>query len=119
MLELQIIGHLGGDATYRIYNNKTYIGFNIAHGEKYTDKQGVKREKTTWVNCLKLGESNLIDYLKKGIKVFVRGSFSINTYEREKGVWASGINCNVHTIELLGGKSESVNPENTTSGSHG
>ncbi|KAA6310302.1 hypothetical protein EZS27_038373 [termite gut metagenome] len=49
-------------------------------------------------------------------KVFVRSSFSVNTYEREKGIWASGINCNVHTIELLGSKGENANPANTASG---
>jgi single-strand DNA-binding protein len=92
MLELQIIGHLGADSTYRTYNDKTYIGFSVAYSESYIDKQGILREKTTWVSCLKLGESKIIDYLKKGTKVFVRGSFSVNTYEREKGIWASGIN---------------------------
>ncbi|KAA6348677.1 hypothetical protein EZS27_003910 [termite gut metagenome] len=38
MLELQIIGHLGADAAYRTYNDKTYIGFSVAYSESYTDK---------------------------------------------------------------------------------
>jgi single-strand DNA-binding protein len=117
MLELQIIGHLGADATYRTYNDRKYICFSVAYSESYTDKQGIRHEKTTWVNCLKLGENKIIDYLKKGTKVFVRGSFSVNTYERERGVWTSGINCNVHTIKLLGGKVENANLANTASSS--
>lgn len=102
MLSVEIIGNLGADALIKEFKGQKFISFSVAHTESYTDSQGQKHENTAWVSCLKYGESGVINYLKKGTRVFVRGELSVRTYENNGGVQA-GINCKVKELQLLGG----------------
>ncbi len=104
MLVVEIIGNLGADATVKEFSGQKFIAFNVAHTESYTDAQGTKRERTTWVSCLKYGESGVLNYLKKGTRVFVRGELSAKAYEAG-GAMQVGINCKVRELQLLGGSS--------------
>lgn len=65
MLVLEAIGNLGADAIIKDLNGQKYIAFSVAHTESYKDSQGQRHERTTWVSCLKYGESPVINYLKK------------------------------------------------------
>jgi single-strand DNA-binding protein len=102
MLVTEIIGNLGADATIKEFSGQKFISFSLAHTENYTDGQGQKRERTTWVSCLKHGESAVINYLKKGTRVFVRGDLSAKIYDAN-GTQQVGINCRVRELQLLGG----------------
>ncbi len=102
MLVLEVIGNLGADAIIKDLNGQKYIAFSVAHTESYKDSQGQRRERTTWVSCLKYGESPVINYLKKGTRVFVRGELSAKAYEAG-GMVQVGINCRVRELQLLGG----------------
>ncbi|MEI6752377.1 MAG: single-stranded DNA-binding protein [Paludibacter sp.] len=108
MLKLQIIGHLGQDAVIKDFGTSKYISFSVAHSESYTDKQGVKVEKTQWVSCLKHGESAVLQYMKKGTKVYVEGQLSAKTFDKD-GHTQIALNCNVSHIELLSSKPEGQN----------
>lgn len=108
MLELTIIGNLGKDAEHKEINGRNYIAFNVAHSEKDTDGQ----EHTTWVSCLKPaynGGNNIISFLTKGTKVFVRGKAYTRTYINQQNQAVATLNCNVYTLELLGGRVATAN----------
>ena len=83
-------------------NGNKFISFSVAHSDSYVNSQGVKSEKTVWVSCLKTGESKILDYLKKGTKVFVRGDLNVSQYE-SNGQQNVSVSCNVREIQLLGG----------------
>lgn len=102
MLVLEAIGNLGADAIIKDLNGQKYIAFSVAHTESYKDSQGQRHERTTWVSCLKYGESPVINYLKKGTRVFIRGELSAKAYEAG-GALQAGINCRVRELQLLGG----------------
>lgn len=102
MLIVEVIGNLGADAIIKDLNGQKYIAFSVAHTESYTDSHNQRRERTTWVSCLKYGESAVINYLKKGTRVFIRGELSAKTYEAG-GTVQVGINCRVRGLQLLGG----------------
>lgn len=102
MLVVEIIGNLGADAVIKEFKGQKFISFSVAHTESYTDGQDQKHERTTWVSCLKYGESAVINYLKKGTRVFLRGELSVKTYEAG-GTVQAGINCKVKELQLLGG----------------
>lgn len=111
MLSVEIIGNLGADAVIKEFKGQKFISFSVAHTESYTDGQGQKHENTAWVSCLKFGESGVINYLKKGTRVFVRGDLSVKTYEANTGIQA-GINCKVKELQLLGSvRSEQQEPQ--------
>ena len=102
MLVLEAIGNLGADAIIKDLNGQKYIAFSVAHTESYKDSQGQRHERTTWVSCLKYGESPVINYLKKETRVFIRGELSAKAYEAS-GTLQAGINCRVRELQLLGG----------------
>lgn len=102
MLVTEIIGNLGADATIRQFSGQSYIAFSVAHTESFTNAQGQKQERTTWISCLKYGESAVINYLKKGTRVFVRGDLSAKIYDAN-GTPQVGLNCRVKELQLLGG----------------
>ena len=108
MIELQMIGNLGADATIKELNGRRYIAFSIGDNEKYTDQQGVKHERTTWVSCLKPlynDNTTLLQYLTRGTQVFIRGRVSTKAYQSKQDLsWQASINCNVKELQLLSSK---------------
>lgn len=96
MLELTIIGNIGKDAEQKDINGRPTMTFSVAHSEKGADGQ----EHTTWVSCnrnIKDGNNALLQYLKKGTRVYVRGKVYTKIYND-----TATLNCNVTYIELLG-----------------
>lgn len=102
MLELTLIGNLGKDAEQKEINGRPVMTFNVAHSEKGADGQ----ERTTWVSCIrniKDGNNSLLQYLKKGTRVYVRGKVYTKIYND-----TATLNCNVTYIELLGSSQQSA-----------
>lgn len=114
MLKVEIIGNIGNDAVVRDFNGKKYIAFNVAHSEKYKDAQGNTVEKTTWVSVLKPGESNVVQYLKKGTGVYICGDLSVKSYQDNTGRWQTGVNCLAREVQLLPGGKREQNPTQQT-----
>lgn len=48
---MQVIGHLGQDATVNNVNGKSVINFSVAHSEKYKNKEGLEVNKSIWVSA--------------------------------------------------------------------
>lgn len=105
MLVIEFCGYVGNDAEIKEFNGQKFISFNVATSERYKDAQGNTVSRTTWISCLKPGESAVMQYLKKGTQVFVRGDFSAKTFTNANGVQV-GINCRVKELQLLGTKQE-------------
>lgn len=81
MLKAEIIGNLGHDATTRQINGKDYVCFDVAHGERQN-----RERRTVWISILWAGNGgNLLQYLRKGATVFVRGDFSAKLYTNRDG----------------------------------
>lgn len=105
MLQCEIIGNIGSDAEVKPINGRENVSFNVAHSEKFNGK-----EYTTWVSVLMGGNGgNLTQYLKKGVKVFVRGRLSVNVYQDKTGQWRAGLNVYATEVQLCGSKNESQN----------
>lgn len=106
MLKIEVIGNIGNDAEIKSINGNDCVSFNVAHSEK---RNGV--EYTTWVSVLMNGNGgNLLPYLKKGAKVFVRGNLSVNPYQDKNNQWRVGINVSASEVQLCGLKSENTAP---------
>lgn len=114
MLQVEIIGNLGQDAEVKEFNGQKYIAFSVAHTESFTDQRGQKQKRTTWVSCLRYGESGVISYLKKGTSVFVRGDLSAKAYNAA-GTTQVGINCRVRELQLLSGNKREQEAEQSSS----
>lgn len=105
MLVIEFCGFVGNDAEIKEFNGQKFISFNVATSERYKDAQGNTVSRTTWISCLKPGESTVVQYLKKGTQVFVRGDFSAKTFTGASGIQV-GVNCRVKELQLLGTKQD-------------
>ena len=103
MLKCNLIGHLGSDATLNNVSGKNVINMNVAHSETWVGNDGVKKQKTIWVECAYLSERTAIaQYLKKGTQVYVEGGIEAKTYQTKGGQTESKLVCRVMSIQLLG-----------------
>jgi single-strand DNA-binding protein len=108
MFNTHLIGHIGQDAVARDVAGakQTAIGFSVAYSERYTDAQGIKHERTTWVECTlwrdkdKLG---IVPYLVKGQLVHVEGRVEAASYlHKETGELTQKLRLRVKEVTLLG-----------------
>jgi single-strand DNA-binding protein len=112
MIKLQVIGHLGQDATVNTVNGKTVINFSVAHSEKYKNKDGVEVNKSTWVSAAYWTDRiNVAMYLKKGTQVYVEGLPEAKTYTSKTNEMLPQLNLRVISLSLL----SSAKPAATTS----
>lgn len=105
MSKIEFIGNLGSDARVETANGRQFVAFNVADTNKFTDADGTVRENTTWISCTLNGDGGkLLQYLKKGKTVFVRGYMSTRVFNSAKHrCMMAGVNCAVQEIELVGG----------------
>lgn len=103
MLKCEIIGNLGADAESRTVNGQSFVSFRVAHSVTSTDTQtGAVTESTTWVSCTLNGDGGrVLPYLRKGTKVFLRGSVVLRLYVGNDGQRHAGLNLYVAELELL------------------
>ena len=115
MLKIEIMGNIGNDAQVKDFNGKKYIAFNVAHSEKFKNAQGVETERTTWVSVLYPGESPIVQYLRKGTGVFVRGDMSVKQFQDGTHNWQVGVNCLAREVQLCpGGKRDQNQQQGAT-----
>ncbi len=113
MLKCELVGYIGADAEIKEFNGKRFISFNVATSERFKDAQGNPVSRTTWVSCLKPGDSAVVNYLKKGTQVFCRGNLYAKTFNGRNGVEV-GLNCTVTELELLGSKPDAQQNQQQT-----
>lgn len=109
MIKIEVIGNLGADAQLQVVNGNKFVSFRVANTDSWTDKvTGEIKKSTQWISCSLNGDGgNLLPYLKKGAKVFVRGNANMVTYSSPKSHMIEvGVNLYVREIELCGGARE-------------
>lgn len=110
MFKGQIIGNLGTDAELRVHNKNKFISFKVANSDKYAAQDGTEHETLQWISVTWNGDGGkLLQYLKKGVKVYVTGSLTIGTYSspKERRILPD-INLRADYIELCGGSSDEI-----------
>lgn len=83
MINLEMIGHLGQDAKCQtLQDGRFLINFSVCDNVKRTDTQtGEIKEFPQWVSVSYFTKSDkVLQYLKKGVQVYVSGDFRIDEY---------------------------------------
>ena len=104
MLKLEIIGRLGFDAQVKEAAgfDKKHIAMSVAHSDYTKDERGERVETTTWINVKWYSEGgNLLQHLKKGSQVFIRGRMRVNVYQDRSGSSVAGINVIASEVEIV------------------
>lgn len=117
MLKMQVIGNLGKDCVVNTVNGKNVINFTVAHTEKFTDRQGVNQERTTWIDCAYWTDRTAIaPYLQKGQQVFAEGRPEVKSYTKNDGTAGASLTLHVREVQLLGGRKNEGGVQNTEPG---
>jgi len=110
MITISMIGNLAADAEVKAGNGKNWLTFRLADTRKWTDANGKQYESTQWASCIMPAtQTNLVPYLRKGVKIFVSGSCDIEIYSSPKLRCMVGrYNISVQHVELCGGTADAV-----------
>ena len=110
MFKIEVSGNLGGDAQVKEEGGRKYVQFSVADTRKFTKEDGTAQEITNWVSCfMRNADSPVIPYLKKGVRVWVRGNGDLRLFSSAKDrMMKAGASVNVSEIELMGGSSDDV-----------
>lgn len=105
MYKLIVAGNIGKDAELREVNGQNVISFSVAINQDYTNSEGVKVSKTTWINCAKWQDKNqrtgIVQYLKKGSKVIVDGTPEIKVWKDKQNQSHADMSVRVKEIHLM------------------
>jgi single-strand DNA-binding protein len=111
-----LIGNLGADPELRYTANGTAVAkFRIATSETFTDRQGVRQERTEWHRITAWGKLAEIcgQYLSKGRQVYIEGRIRSDTWEQD-GVKRYSYEIVADTMRMLGGRGD-AQPESSFS----
>ena len=119
MIKLQIVGNLGKDCIVKEVNGQNVINFSLAHTERYKDRQGNQKERTTWVECAYWSDKTTIaQYLTKGKMVYAEGAPEADGYLNKDNQAAATLRMRVQNIQLLGGSGGDGAPSQQSGGSN-
>lgn len=110
MLKVEVLGNLAADVEIKESNGSKFATFRVADTQKFKGQDGQDREVTNWIDCTYSNlESKVLNYLKTGVKVFVRGNASLRVYSSKKDrCMKAGLQVNVTEVELCGGNNDEV-----------
>ncbi|CAN5570330.1 hypothetical protein BH11BAC5_BH11BAC5_42380 [soil metagenome] len=119
MIKLQIVGNLGKDCIVKEVNGQNVINFSVAHTERYKDRQGNQKERTTWVECAYWTDKTAVaQYLTKGKTVYAEGAPEAEAYMNKDNQAAATLRMRVQNIQLLGGSGGDGAPNQQSGGSN-
>ena len=99
-----ITGTLAKDCeTATTTSSKQVIKFSIPIDQSWKDKDGVKHEKTKWINCVWWNDNTVISqYLKKGLCVSIVGEPVATAYNDKDGKAVAKLECRVLSLKFNG-----------------
>ena len=105
MLQIEVIGNLGKDAEVKEFSGRKYVCFSVAHTENVRAQNPGEPpvQRTTWLSVYWYGDGGaMLQDLKRGTKVFVRGTMRNNLYTDRTGQTRVDINVNAREVYLCG-----------------
>lgn len=105
-----IVGNLGADAELKTENGRQFVSMSIANTERRKKDDGTYTETTNWVSATLNGDGGkLLQYLKKGARVYAYGDYAVRMYHSEKQrALVAGVNLYIRDIEILSTNTDAV-----------
>jgi single-strand DNA-binding protein len=101
-----LVGNLGRDAELRYTSGGTPVAsVRIATTERYTDRDGQKKEDTQWHDVVIWGKTAeaLHEYLVKGKQIYVEGRLQTRKWTDKEGKDRYNTEVRADRVVLLGG----------------
>lgn len=100
-----LVGNLGRDAEMRFTAGGTPVAtVSLATTERYTDRDGQKREDTQWHRIVIWGKTaeSIHEYLKKGKQIYVEGRIQTREWTDKEGKQTRTTEIKADRVVLLG-----------------
>lgn len=112
MIKIEMIGNLGADAELKQNDRGKFVVFSLYHTERWLDRAtGEVVTQTTRASVSYSGElGELLNYMKTGFRVFVRGDIQLRTYLGNDHNYHAGLNIRAREIEPIFDKKEGEAP---------
>ena len=114
MNKVMIIGYLGRDPETRyVASGDAVTEFSVATSEKWTAKDGEKKERTEWFTVVAWGRQAEVcgEYLHKGSRVYIEGQQQTDTWDdKETGKTMYRTKLRLQRFEFLTSKGEDSGP---------
>ena len=101
------IGNVGADPDVRyLENNSKVASFRLACSERYTDRNGEKKENTEWVPVVVFGKpADFVEnYVKKGSQLYVEGKLRTRVYKDKSGADRAVTEILADNVQMLGSR---------------
>ena len=108
-----LVGNLGRDAEMRFTAGGTPVAtVSLATTERFTDRDGQKREDTQWHRIVIWGKTaeSLHEYLTKGKQIYVEGRIQTREWTDKEGKQNKTTEIRADRVVLLGGGGEGRGP---------
>jgi len=104
-----LVGNLGRDAEMRFTGGGTPVAtVSLATTERFTDREGQKREDTQWHRIVIWGKTaeSIHEYLTKGKQIYVEGRIQTREWTDKEGKTQKTTEIRADRVVLLGGGSD-------------
>ena len=101
-----LVGNLGRDAEMRFTAGGTPVAtVSLATTERYTDREGQKKEDTQWHRIVIWGKTaeSIHEYLTKGKQIYVEGRIQTKEWTDKEGQKVKTTEIRADRVVLLGG----------------
>jgi single-strand DNA-binding protein len=101
-----LVGNLGRDAEMRFTSGGTPVAtVSLATTERYTDRDGQKKEDTQWHRVVIWGKTaeSIHEYLTKGKQIYVEGRIQTKEWTDKEGQKVKTTEIRADRVVLLGG----------------
>ncbi len=105
----QFIGRVGQTPEIKnLQSGDKLASFSMALSEKWIDKSGEKKEKTTWINLVCFGKQTEIieKWVTKGSLLYVEAKVQVDSYDDKDGKKMTATKFNVKSFTMLGGNEQ-------------
>lgn len=107
MLKVEVIGNIGRDAEAFEHAGREWVQFAVAHKTNRKDVNGEWQQVTEWLQISWRGNGGkIMQYLKKGAKVFVRGELKPQRYTNANGELQISLKVIASEVILCGVRNE-------------
>lgn len=110
MLNLSIIGNIGGDPEVRYSaNGNAFMRFNVASNFRKFEGDGTYTDATHWVRVTVTGRrvESLQEHLKKGMRVYVAGRLEARPWTDQQGQPQPGLEIFAAEVQFMSSREDS------------
>lgn len=108
MNKVTLMGRLGKDPEVKEVNGTQVSNFTLATTDRWTDKEGQKKEKTEWHRVICWGPMAKLTekYLEKGNQVLIEGQVQYRTWENDEGKDQYMTEINAKKLHFIGSRNK-------------